>query len=243
MLPTLEGTDPSRNVSATDSSMAEASVLGCRRIANRRPDATCSRQVATSRASADHGLTAARPAADQDAFDVTSSDHRAPIPVGYDRAVLGEILTAIVTPFDEDGSVDFDRFRALCAHLVEHGSDGLVVAGTTGEAPTLTDDERLELCPRRGRRRRRPRDRRRRHRHLLDRALGPPHRARARARRRRLPRRHAVLQQAAAARHRRALPGDRRRRATGRSSSTTSRAASCSTSSRRRSRSSPRSRR
>jgi 4-hydroxy-tetrahydrodipicolinate synthase len=59
--------------------------------------------------------------------------------------LLGEILTAIVTPFHPDGSVDFEAFRSLASHLVEHGSDGLVVAGTTGESPTLTDDERIEL--------------------------------------------------------------------------------------------------
>jgi 4-hydroxy-tetrahydrodipicolinate synthase len=59
--------------------------------------------------------------------------------------VLGEVLTAIVTPFDADGAVDYDRFRELAQYLVDHGSDGLVVAGTTGESPTLTDDERLEL--------------------------------------------------------------------------------------------------
>jgi 4-hydroxy-tetrahydrodipicolinate synthase len=59
--------------------------------------------------------------------------------------VLGEVLTAIATPFRSDGSVDFHRFAALAHHLVEHGSDGLVVAGTTGESPTLSDDERLEL--------------------------------------------------------------------------------------------------
>ncbi len=59
--------------------------------------------------------------------------------------MLGEILTAIVTPFDVDGAIDFERFRALAQHLVENGSDGIVVAGTTGESPTLTDDERLEL--------------------------------------------------------------------------------------------------
>jgi 4-hydroxy-tetrahydrodipicolinate synthase len=59
--------------------------------------------------------------------------------------VLGEILTAIVTPFRADGSVDVQRFRALAAHLVESGSDGLVVTGTTGESPTLSDDERFEL--------------------------------------------------------------------------------------------------
>jgi 4-hydroxy-tetrahydrodipicolinate synthase len=60
-------------------------------------------------------------------------------------AVLGEVLTAVVTPFGRDGAVDFERFRELAQHLVESGSDGLVVAGTTGESPNLTDDERLEL--------------------------------------------------------------------------------------------------
>jgi 4-hydroxy-tetrahydrodipicolinate synthase len=59
--------------------------------------------------------------------------------------VLGEVLTAIVTPFRADGSVELDRFRALARFLVANGSDGLVVTGTTGEAPTLTDEERLEL--------------------------------------------------------------------------------------------------
>jgi len=59
--------------------------------------------------------------------------------------VLGEVLTAIVTPFDASGAVDYERFRELAVHLVENGSDGLVVAGTTGESPTLSDEERLEL--------------------------------------------------------------------------------------------------
>jgi 4-hydroxy-tetrahydrodipicolinate synthase len=59
--------------------------------------------------------------------------------------MLGEVLTAIVTPFRADGTVDLGRFRALCRHLVENGSDGVVVTGTTGEAPTLTDDERFAL--------------------------------------------------------------------------------------------------
>ena len=59
--------------------------------------------------------------------------------------MLGEVLTAVVTPFDRDGRVDVDTFRRLCAHLVENGSDGVVVTGTTGEAPTLSDDERVEL--------------------------------------------------------------------------------------------------
>ena len=59
--------------------------------------------------------------------------------------MLGEVLTAIVTPFRADGSVDVDAFQELARFLVDHGSDGLVVAGTTGESPTLSDDEKLEL--------------------------------------------------------------------------------------------------
>ena len=59
--------------------------------------------------------------------------------------MLGEILTAIVTPFDATGAVDYERFRELAQYVVENGSDGIVVAGTTGESPTLTDEERLEL--------------------------------------------------------------------------------------------------
>ena len=59
--------------------------------------------------------------------------------------MLGEVLTASVTPFNADGSINFDKFRELANHLVDHGSDGIVVAGTTGESPTLSDDEKLEL--------------------------------------------------------------------------------------------------
>jgi 4-hydroxy-tetrahydrodipicolinate synthase len=59
--------------------------------------------------------------------------------------MLGDVLTAIITPFSGDGSVSLDKFRELARFLVDHGSDGLVVAGTTGESPTLTDDEKLEL--------------------------------------------------------------------------------------------------
>jgi 4-hydroxy-tetrahydrodipicolinate synthase len=59
--------------------------------------------------------------------------------------VLGEILTAIATPFKRDGAVDLQAFRALATHLVDNGSDGLVVTGTTGESPTLSDDERFAL--------------------------------------------------------------------------------------------------
>jgi 4-hydroxy-tetrahydrodipicolinate synthase len=59
--------------------------------------------------------------------------------------VLGEVLTASVTPFDADGAVNLTKFRELAAYLVANGSDGLVVTGTTGESPTLTDDDRFQL--------------------------------------------------------------------------------------------------
>src|SRR5579871_573262 len=58
---------------------------------------------------------------------------------------LGVILTAIVTPFDERGRVDEDAFVALMHYLADHGSDGFVVCGTTGEASTLSDEEHLGL--------------------------------------------------------------------------------------------------
>jgi 4-hydroxy-tetrahydrodipicolinate synthase len=59
--------------------------------------------------------------------------------------VLGEVLTATVTPFRDDGAVDLDRYRELCAYLVDNGSDGVVVNGTTGEAATLSEEERFSL--------------------------------------------------------------------------------------------------
>jgi len=58
---------------------------------------------------------------------------------------LGTIITAIVTPFDQQLNVDEDAFVALMHHLAANGSDGLVVAGTTGEASTLTDEEQCAL--------------------------------------------------------------------------------------------------
>jgi 4-hydroxy-tetrahydrodipicolinate synthase len=51
----------------------------------------------------------------------------------------------MVTPFRPDGAVDLERFRELAAFLVDNGSDGIVVCGTTGESPTLTDEEKLDL--------------------------------------------------------------------------------------------------
>jgi 4-hydroxy-tetrahydrodipicolinate synthase len=60
-------------------------------------------------------------------------------------APFGRVVTAMVTPFAEDGSLDVPAARSLARWLVDHGSDGLVLAGTTGEAPTLRDDEKLAL--------------------------------------------------------------------------------------------------
>ncbi len=58
---------------------------------------------------------------------------------------LGGVLTAMATPFDRDGDVDFDAAAKLAVHLLENGSDGLVVAGSTGEAATLDDEEQIAL--------------------------------------------------------------------------------------------------
>jgi 4-hydroxy-tetrahydrodipicolinate synthase len=58
---------------------------------------------------------------------------------------FGRLLTAMVTPFASDGAVDYDAARRLATALLDSGSDGLVVAGTTGESPTLTHDEKLRL--------------------------------------------------------------------------------------------------
>lgn len=58
---------------------------------------------------------------------------------------LGAMLTAMVTPFDERGHVDEDAAVTLMHHLIEHGSDGLVICGTTGEAVTMSDDEQAAL--------------------------------------------------------------------------------------------------
>lgn len=58
---------------------------------------------------------------------------------------LGRVLTAMVTPFDGGGAVDLEAARVLAQHLINHGSDGLVVVGTTGESPTLKDAEKRAL--------------------------------------------------------------------------------------------------
>ena len=65
---------------------------------------------------------------------------------GFDvTARLGTVLTAMVTPFKPDGSLDTDTAARLATHLVDAGCDGLVLSGTTGESPTTTDDEKIAL--------------------------------------------------------------------------------------------------
>ncbi|RWZ51413.1 4-hydroxy-tetrahydrodipicolinate synthase [Halobacillus fulvus] len=58
---------------------------------------------------------------------------------------FGQVLTAMVTPFNQSGEVDFDRTDQLIDYLISHGSDALVIGGTTGESPTLTSEEKVSL--------------------------------------------------------------------------------------------------
>ena len=58
---------------------------------------------------------------------------------------IGRVLTAMVTPFDEDGELDYSQARKLARALVNSGSDGLVIGGTTGESPSMSDDEKIRL--------------------------------------------------------------------------------------------------
>src|SRR3954468_24418799 len=62
-----------------------------------------------------------------------------------ERAPFGRVLTAMVTPMTRDGSLDYDAAQRLAAHLVDRGSDGLVISGTTGESPTTSDEEKERL--------------------------------------------------------------------------------------------------
>ncbi|MCP3027230.1 4-hydroxy-tetrahydrodipicolinate synthase [Halobacillus sp. A5] len=58
---------------------------------------------------------------------------------------FGQVLTAMVTPFDQKGEIDFNATRTLVNHLLANGTDGLVIGGTTGESPTLTSEEKMEF--------------------------------------------------------------------------------------------------
>ena len=61
------------------------------------------------------------------------------------RFDCGEVITAMVTPMNAKGEIDYDKVESLAKHLIENGSDALLVAGTTGESPTLTNEEEREL--------------------------------------------------------------------------------------------------
>lgn len=61
------------------------------------------------------------------------------------RYDCGEVITAMVTPMDKIGAIDYDKVEALTKHLISTGSDALLVAGTSGESPTLTNEEEIEL--------------------------------------------------------------------------------------------------
>lgn len=62
-----------------------------------------------------------------------------------DNSLFGRVITAMATPFDANGEVDYEQAARLAVYLIENGSDGLVVAGTTGESATLSRDEKLRL--------------------------------------------------------------------------------------------------
>ena len=61
------------------------------------------------------------------------------------RYDCGEVITAMVTPMEKSGAIDYDRVEELTKHLIANGSDAILVAGTTGESPTLTNEEEIEL--------------------------------------------------------------------------------------------------
>ncbi|MDP7578508.1 MAG: 4-hydroxy-tetrahydrodipicolinate synthase [SAR202 cluster bacterium] len=58
---------------------------------------------------------------------------------------IGRLLTAMITPFDKEGLIDYDQARKLAKGIIDSGSDGLVIGGTTGESPSMSDDEKLRL--------------------------------------------------------------------------------------------------
>jgi 4-hydroxy-tetrahydrodipicolinate synthase len=60
-------------------------------------------------------------------------------------AAFGRLLTAMITPFDEDGGIDYPQARKLAKGLTDSGTDGLVIGGTTGESPSMSDDEKIRL--------------------------------------------------------------------------------------------------
>ncbi|MGW1764364.1 4-hydroxy-tetrahydrodipicolinate synthase [Streptomyces sp. NPDC002073] len=66
-------------------------------------------------------------------------------PISTPQTPFGRVLTAMITPFTADGTLDLDGAQRLAAHLVDAGNDGLIISGTTGESPTTTDAEKTAL--------------------------------------------------------------------------------------------------
>src|SRR5699024_8276123 len=58
---------------------------------------------------------------------------------------FGQVITAMITPFDNNGDINYEATKELIEHLIANGTDGVVVAGTTGESPTLTTEEKIAL--------------------------------------------------------------------------------------------------
>ena len=58
---------------------------------------------------------------------------------------IGRLLTAMITPFDENGDLNYTQARKLARILIDSGSDGLVIGGTTGESPSMSDEEKIRL--------------------------------------------------------------------------------------------------
>ena len=58
---------------------------------------------------------------------------------------IGRLVTAMITPFDENGEIDYPRARELARGLMSSGSDSLLIGGTTGASPSMSDDEKLRL--------------------------------------------------------------------------------------------------
>src|SRR3954453_10128963 len=105
----------------------------------RRSAVRCAAPPARRAASTGQGPSPTTTRTSSRASTSTTCGMMAPVPG------IGTVITAIVTPFDERLEVDEEAFVELMAHLARHGSDGFVVCGTTGEAPTLSDDEHLRL--------------------------------------------------------------------------------------------------
>lgn len=95
---------------------------------------------------AEPGLDACRPGERRHrSGQATRPGYRGPVSDMKMSVPFGRVLTAMISPFTDEGTVDHERMWRLARHLSDHGSDGLVVTGTTGESPTLSTDEKVAL--------------------------------------------------------------------------------------------------